>query len=203
MTGYEVYKTYIAIKLHFTNDLYDYFACGGRIKANHSSYLKRNDQYFFDYLAKNGGNEEDIKMKFVLYYVNERNLYIKDVVREYRKPQNYFLQWLGYIEGFPYTAIQQLENIRNSSLKTGSIIDAFSSPTIFEKYLEREIMPETFILFDSFFGISKMLKSNLLWKEEKKVLTKYYPFVKEKLSAHITKEQKEKILKVFNLFKGE
>jgi hypothetical protein len=209
MNGFEVYREYIAIKLHFTNDYYDYFKVGGRTTANIHSYNKRKDQYFFDYLAKNGGDESDIKMKLVLYFLNERHMYIKEIVEEYRKRPNYFLQWLGFIEGFPYTAIKQFGEIRDGFIKAKSStistqnIDVFHSPIIFEKYLEKEIYAESFILFDSFFKISKLLKHNLLWKEESKILKKYFPFVQKYIQPHFNEQTKQQILSTFTLFKGE
>lgn len=203
MNGFEVYRKYIAIKLHFTNDSYDYFRSEGRTTANIHSYSKRKDQYFFDYLAKNGGDESDITMKLVLYFLNERHMYIKEIVEECRKRPNYFLQWLGFIEGFPYTAIKQFNDIRDEFLKTKIFPDVFHSPLMFEKYLEKELYAESFILFDSFFKISKLLKNNLLWKEESKILKKYFPFVQKYIQPHFNEQTKQQILTTFALLKGE
>lgn len=203
MNGFEVYREYIAIKLHFTNNSYDYFKLEGRTTANILSYNKRKDQYFFDYLAKNGGDESDIRMKLVLYFLNERHMYIKEIVEEYRKRPNYFLQWLGFIEGFPYTAIKQFNDIRDEFIKTKQSIDVFRSPLMFEKYLEKELYAESFILFDSFFKISKLLKNNLLWKEESKILKKYFPFIQKYIQPHFNEQTKQQIITTFTLFKGE
>ena len=45
--GYEAYKKYLAIKLHFTKDRYDYFKFNGQTKASYESFIQRNDKYFF------------------------------------------------------------------------------------------------------------------------------------------------------------
>ena len=47
MTGFDVYKTYLALKLHFTKDKYNYFTFNGKSRASQSAFDKRKDRYFF------------------------------------------------------------------------------------------------------------------------------------------------------------
>ena len=51
MTGFDVYKTYLALKLHFTKDKYNYFTFNGKSRASQSAFDKRKDRYFFKKLA--------------------------------------------------------------------------------------------------------------------------------------------------------
>ena len=51
MTGYEVYKMYLALKQHFTNDKYDYRKYRGRVNASEKAFEERRDRYFFKKLA--------------------------------------------------------------------------------------------------------------------------------------------------------
>ena len=44
--GFDAYKTYLALKRHFTSD-YDYFKYNGKVRAGVESFLKRNDKFFF------------------------------------------------------------------------------------------------------------------------------------------------------------
>ena len=52
MTGFEVYKMYLALKLHFTSDTYDYFQYGGNAKASQVSFDQRRDKFFFVKLSR-------------------------------------------------------------------------------------------------------------------------------------------------------
>ena len=45
MTGFEVYKLYLALKLHFTSETYDYFQYGGSAKASQKSFDQRKDKF--------------------------------------------------------------------------------------------------------------------------------------------------------------
>ena len=45
--GFDVYKTYLAIKLHFTTTAYDYHKYNGKVNTSLEQFTKRNDRYFF------------------------------------------------------------------------------------------------------------------------------------------------------------
>ena len=47
MDGFDVYKIYLAIKLHFTSESYDYFKHNGKTTARLATFTKRRDRYFF------------------------------------------------------------------------------------------------------------------------------------------------------------
>ena len=51
MTGFEVYKTYLALKQHFTRKDYDYEKYRGKVRASEQSFEQRLDRYFFKKLA--------------------------------------------------------------------------------------------------------------------------------------------------------
>ena len=51
MTGYEVYQMYLALKMHFTKDSYDFVKYKGRVSASEKSFEERRDRYFFKKLA--------------------------------------------------------------------------------------------------------------------------------------------------------
>ena len=55
--GFDAYKTYLALKRHFTSD-YDYFKYNGKVRAGVESFLKRNDRFFFRKLAKKYDDKE-------------------------------------------------------------------------------------------------------------------------------------------------
>ena len=64
--GFDVFKTYLAVKNHFTTD-YDYNKYGGRVTAKLESFTKRPDRYFFHKLSKKFQN---------IYWMNpERSQY--------------------------------------------------------------------------------------------------------------------------------
>ena len=46
MTGFEVYKMYLALKQHFTKEKYDYHKYRGKVRASEDAFEQRHDRYF-------------------------------------------------------------------------------------------------------------------------------------------------------------
>ena len=51
MNGYEAYRLYLAVKLHFSTENYDFFKHNAKVNASIGSFTKRNDRYFFHRLC--------------------------------------------------------------------------------------------------------------------------------------------------------
>ena len=43
MNSYEAYTLYLAIKLHFTSDNYDFYRHNAKVNSSFNTFLKRND----------------------------------------------------------------------------------------------------------------------------------------------------------------
>ena len=76
MTDFEVYRTYLAIKLHFTSD-YDYVKYGGKLNASVQSYQKRKDQFFFKKLSR-VYNKEQVEHFFVSNFIENEKMWVGD-----------------------------------------------------------------------------------------------------------------------------
>ena len=81
MNGFEVYKKYLAIKLHFTskNQSYDFHKHAGRTTARLETFTKRRDRYFFHKLSRSY-NDNDIVNYFLSNFVSNTNLWIGDII---------------------------------------------------------------------------------------------------------------------------
>ena len=51
MNGYQAYKYFMAVKLHFTTEKYDLFEKRGRVSGTQATFEKRNDRGLFEKLA--------------------------------------------------------------------------------------------------------------------------------------------------------
>ena len=84
MSGYEVYLCYLAMKQHFTNPNFDFFACGGKTNAKEATYKKRNDFYFFETLARKLTKEEIQKYMLATFISaeNPTKVWVGDIKRD-------------------------------------------------------------------------------------------------------------------------
>ena len=51
-TGFETYKLYHALKLHFTSDSYDYFKYNGKSRVNYTNFSSNASKYQFAKLSR-------------------------------------------------------------------------------------------------------------------------------------------------------
>ena len=58
MDAFEVYKYYMALKLHFTTDKYDVIEQKGKVRASRQAFAKRKDLFAINKVAKTYTDEE-------------------------------------------------------------------------------------------------------------------------------------------------
>ena len=80
MTAFESYKMYVALKLHFTTDSYDYFKFNGKTRVSETNFEKRKDRYFFKKLT-NRKKDDEILPYFVANFVADSSGWIGNMVR--------------------------------------------------------------------------------------------------------------------------
>ena len=93
--GFEVYKTYLAVKLHFTSASYDYIKYEGKINAKLDTFTSRNDRYFFHKLSTRYKQDEILDF-FVANFAKDDKKWVKSLLEndgkgnylEYKKYQN-------------------------------------------------------------------------------------------------------------------
>ena len=81
MNSYEAYKKYVAIKLHFQQEKYDYFKFNGVVKVSKDKFLTRKDKYFFDRICKLYDDKE-YEFLLVANFLENENLWIGDILSD-------------------------------------------------------------------------------------------------------------------------
>jgi len=71
MVPFDTYKTYLALKNHFTKDSYDYHKYQGKSRASLQSFYKRRDRYWFEKLSRQKEDKEVIDF-FVANFIRLR-----------------------------------------------------------------------------------------------------------------------------------
>ena len=175
--GYEAYKKYLAIKLHFTKDEFDFFIYGGTTKAKYETFTQRNDRYFFVKAARKYGDE--IVDYFVSNYIANKTPYIKDM------NEDSYLDWRKRIDGLTYYFKIDMEKLLK---KTDGDFDKLfkcyrrQHPPILKMYMAKKITLETMCILETILNYSKSLDKNIdetyIWPTVKQKIMKYRPFVK-------------------------
>ena len=192
MNGFEVYKIYLAIKLHFTSksQSYDFHKHNGRTTARLATFTKRRDRYFFHKLSKSYNNNTIVD-NFVSNFVSNTNLWVGDIIG--KTGDDHYKQWSKKIEALHYYYEQDIDYIIERMIaKDIKFNDLFLStggqhPPIVKMFLSKKINFETLVILDDILKFTKKLNKDItekvLWPKLFDRMIRYKPF----LSYNITK----------------
>ena len=131
--GYESYKLYLGIKLHYNSD-YDFNKYHGKVSASFSSFLKRNDKFQFAKLRKQyNGQLKD----FYIANFQHKDYWVGDLFGEEAK-QNY-TEWKKYNQSLVYSFEKDIRHL--NSLEGVIVLVILSLLSVFypnQYHLEQE-----------------------------------------------------------------
>lgn len=184
MNAYEAYKKYVALKLHFQQDNYDYFKFSGSVRVNKESFENRRDKYYFQRLSKLY-KDEQYEQLLVSNFVANKDIWIGDILSETGKKT--YDEWRKNNQSLVYIFNQDL-------IKIQEILDKSESKTFDSLFLVKDVWPEivtmtmqkticmeTLIIMNKILKfipkIDKKIKDELIWPDFKRMCLKYSPFV--------------------------
>ena len=182
--GFDVFKTYLAVKNHFTSD-YDYGKYGGRVTAKLESFTKRPDRYFFHKLSKRY-NERDILDFFVANFAVDGNKWVGNILNN-EGAENY-TKFRKFKDNFDYHFRNDCVSIRNDLanrdilFNDGFLVHSGQHPRILRLHIQKRIHIQTTVILDSVLSFSKVwnkeINEKVVWPKIAHTLTKLKPFVK-------------------------
>ena len=179
MTGFEVYKMYLALKQHFTKQDYDYFKYRGKVRANEKSFEQRRDRYFFKKLATKYSDAELLSY-FVATFVNDSKGYLQSFSKDI------YTDWKINQESFTYKFKQDVNTLLDDyqipydqAFEKLFVVEC-GHPPIIKHYLGGSISLETLVVFEKCLGFVSNFDKKLtdpIWKEVRTKTLKYKPFL--------------------------
>ena len=189
MNGFEVYKIYLAIKLHFTSkkQSYDFHKHLGRTTARLETFTKRRDRYFFHKLSKSY-NDKSIVDYFLSNFVSNTNLWVGDIIG--KSGDDHYKEWSKKLEALFYYYEQDLEYMLEQNIEFDDIFTSKNGqhPPILKMFLSKRINFETFIILDDILSFTKQLNKNItekvLWPKLYDRMIRYKPFLKYNVTKY-------------------
>tara|TARA_Y100001937_G_scaffold411_1_gene484 strand:+ start:1684 stop:2295 length:612 start_codon:yes stop_codon:yes gene_type:complete len=195
VNGFEVYKIYLAIKLHFTSkgQSYNFHKHLGRTTAKLETFTKRRDRYYFHKLSKSYNNSTIVDY-FVSNFVSNTNLWVGDIIG--KTGDDNYKQWTKKIEALHYYFEQDIDKMLNYMTEKNETFDGlFTSkdkqhPPIVKLFLSKKINFETVVILNDILGFTKSLNKTIgekvLWPKIFDRMIRYKPF----LNYNVTKYKK-------------
>ena len=183
--GFEVFKLYLAVKLHFTTDTYDYEEYGGKVNCKLETFTKRNDRYFFHKLSKRY-NERDILDYFVANFTLNSNKWIgnliqndgRDIYLDFKKRKESF----GYHFRSDLVAISNDFTNRGLSFDDGFLCSGGQHPRLLRLLIQKRASFQTIVALNHFLSFTKNwdkeITENVVWPKISSTIAKLKPFVK-------------------------
>ena len=183
--GFDVYRMYLAMKLHFTNPNFDYFTAGGKTNAKEKTYQQRNDFWFYETLARKYKKEEIQELLLASFVISEDSskVWIGDI-RQSGKDR--WVVWKKSQQSLAYTVEQDLESVVSSMGSEGHTFNNLFEtmggyhPPLLKRYLKRQLNLDTLVVMDIVLGFSKRWDKELndpLWEQLSLKIKKYKPFL--------------------------
>ena len=178
MTGFEVYKLYLAIKLHFTSDSYNYFTFNGKSRASLQSFEKRKDKYFFKKLGTKF-NDQELIQYFVSHFVNDENVWIGNITVVGNS--TIFSEWQRKIQSMRHIFEQDVDTLLKDTEFEKLFKVVATHPPLITKYLAKSITLETLVILNQLISyvkdFDKSISEPVVWPDLKRKVVKYQPFL--------------------------
>ena len=184
MTGFEVYKMYLALKQHFTKEKYNYHKYRGKVRASEDAFEQRHDRYFFKKLATKYSNQELVDY-FVANFAVDGNKWVGNLINN-EGTENY-TRYKRYKDAFEYHFRNDCVSILNDfgnrgiSFDDGFFVHSGQHPRVLRLHIQRKIHIQTTIILDTILSFSKVwdkeINEKVVWPKISLTLAKLKPFV--------------------------
>ncbi len=179
MDGYEVYQTYLALKLHFTKENYNFFIFSGKTRASKQSFEKRKDKYFFKKLGRKFEREELVDF-FVSHFIHDDGAWIGNISIYNSKV---YSEWKNRIQSMSFIFKNEMEMLLELDSDFDSLFEIHngSHPIVLKEHLSGNISLESFVILNKLVNFipyfNKNISEPIVWPEIKKKVVKYEPFI--------------------------
>lgn len=183
--GFDVYRTYLAMKQHFSKPSFDFFKYDGRVNAKEATYQQRNDFYFFETLARKLDAVEIQEYLLASFVCSDKpgKVWIGDIKRNGKEN---WIKWQKQMQALSYNfdretdAIKTLLDESDATFNDLFTCSGGSHPQLLRLYIKGQVSLETLMILDMVLGFMLQWDNKLtdpLWTTVSLKIKKYKPFV--------------------------
>ena len=174
---FEVYRLYLAIKLHFTTKNYDIVKYRFKVRVKEETFRKHKDMVSIKKLARDYSRDEIINFLVANFVSGEKwgGLFDVDAARRYEEWQNRKVKREYQFQQDVDRIILEMEkeNIINPFVEKNS-----KHPLTFRLFFGNIINIETMTILDKIFDFVDTNTNDILLEDASMCIQKYRPFVK-------------------------
>ena len=174
MDPFDVYKIYLALKLHFTTESYDITKHKFAAKGKKETFMKRKDLIVLRKLARDFDRQTIIDILVANFVTGDRwgGMFDTESMETYKK-------WKATLQRIAYTFEQDLNSI-HYRMEKDNIEDVTvgpGHPLILKMLLGKQITLETVVILNKELNFCNDYMDDLILKDTCLLVNKYTPFI--------------------------
>ena len=181
MEPFEAYQKYLALKLHFDSESYDYFKYRGKTNAKKDKFDLRQDRFFFHRLSK----KDDLELYLASNLFENSDAWVGQLLDQ--ECADRFTATKKRHQSLKYLFQQDMSQF--DSLDEALVVKNGDYPKVLNMYNRKEIMPETMIILNAtcrvFWYWKENISDTIIWPKTMNKLLKFQPFVKFDLEDYV------------------
>ena len=179
MAPFDCYKTYLALKNHFTKSSYDYHKYNKKTRASLQSFYKRKDRFWFEKFSRQK-DEKEVEDFFVANFVScndPETLWIGEIIKE---GEDRYTQWQKKVQSLSYVFKEESESLFEENKFEDVFNCSKGHPPLLKKFLIGKISIETLVIYNKIFLFGNKFDKKLkdpVWETVSRRIKKYEPFL--------------------------
>jgi len=175
MEPYDVYKYYMAMKLHFESDSYEAPKYNYKTSAKPQAFFKRRDKYHFAKLGRKFDEPEELINFFTAQFTTSDKSWVGDMLQDEEK----YVEWQRRQQSLSYNFEQDINKLAEEADAFDDLlkIQEGNYPLVIEKFLQDEISIETVVILDQLTGFmrraDRAITETIVWPDLSKRIRKY------------------------------
>jgi hypothetical protein len=181
MTGYEVYCLYQSLKLHFSQDSYDFFKYQGKSRLTIESFENRKDKWHFTKLSRKFNHRDECIDFLVANFLDNDKVWVGTLLTE--EAETIYRQRQKVIQSLSYTFENDCSYLFGDNTDPNVIIRVLDGehPILLKKTMQKDVQIETLCLLNSMLNFLPMWKSKIndtiIWPIWQIKILKYAAFL--------------------------
>jgi len=178
MEPYDVYKYFLAMKLHFESDSYEAPKYNFKTSAKPQSFFKRRDKYHFAKLGRKFDEPNELIDFFTAQFTASDKTWVGDMLQDEEK----YTEWQRRQQSLTYNFEQDINTLAEEADTFDEILRTRGEgnndyPLVIEKFLQDEISLETVVILDRLTGFmrraDRAISETIVWPDLSKRIRKY------------------------------
>tara|TARA_Y100000768_G_C23838745_1_gene615088 strand:- start:72 stop:665 length:594 start_codon:yes stop_codon:yes gene_type:complete len=189
--GFDSYQLYLAVKLHFKNEDYDFIKYNARVKADLSSFMKRNDKFHFAKLSRTYKHE---LKDFYVANLSQGDYWAGELLE--KEAQNRFTEYKKRKQKLSHMFEQEVSTLlEKKTIQEVLTCSNGQHPYLLKQFLGKKISIETMCILNDITDYSitwnKLIKENIVYPDTYHKIKKYRTFL-----SYDFKQYKQKLIEL-------